>query len=82
MKYKHLYRRVDYPEERGYRMEAQPLPAWIYLTIRKKGDSKNLVVHSRIHLNKEVVLNPAYSATFSDIDIIKDLSGEVSHRFL
>ena len=80
-KYKSLFCRVEYPGEGGYRMEPRALPDWLYLTVITIGDTKCLVVHSRIHLDKEVKMNPGYSLGFSDIEIIKDLSGEVSHRF-
>lgn len=81
-RYDHLLCRVEYPTERGYRMEPKQLPDWIHVTITEQGDSKFLTVHSRIHVNKEVKVAPSYSADFSDRDILKDLSGEVSGRFL
>lgn len=81
-RYNYLLCRVEYPAEWGYRMEPKQLPDWIYITITKNGGSKFLTVHSRIHVNKEVKINPSYSADFSDRDIIKDLSGEVSRMFL
>ena len=74
--------RVEYPMEHGYRMEVSPLPDWIYITITEKDNSKYLTVYSRIHVNKEVKINPSYSIDFRDMDIIKDLSGEVASRFL
>ena len=82
-KYHHLLARVEYPRERGYRMEAMPLPDWIYITITDdlKG-SKYLTVYSRFHIPKEVKINPSYSSDFNDRDIIKDLSGEIAGRFL
>ena len=80
--YHHLFQRVEYPMERGYRMESFPLPDWIHLTVTEEGDSKWLTVHSRRHMNKEVRLNPSYSSSFSDSEVIKDLSGEISHLFL
>jgi hypothetical protein len=80
-------RRYDYLLARvqdvgGYRMEPTPLPDWMHITISDEGDSKWLTVHSRIHLNKAVRMNPAYSKDFSDRDIIKDLSGQITHDFL
>jgi len=76
--------RVEYPLEGGYRMETQPLPNWIYLTVEEdiNHSSKQLVVHSRIHMNKEVRMYPTYSNEYTDLEIIKDLSGEISRRFL
>lgn len=80
--YHHLYSRVEYPMEGGYRMEPDPLPDWIHVTITESGDSKWLTVHSRIHVNKSVRMNPIYSNEFSDSEILKDLSGEICHAFL
>lgn len=80
--YNHLLYRVDYPAERGYRMEPKPLPPGIHICISEEGDSKWLTVHSRIHVNKVVRIDPTYSSAFSDRDIIKDLSAKVSHMFL
>ena len=78
MKYTHIYQRVEYPREGGYRMEAYALPDWMYLTV----EQGKLTVHSRIHVNKEVRVGPVYSSAFSVRDIIEDLSGEISHRYL
>jgi len=80
--YDYLYVRVEYPRERGYRMEKKPLPPWMHVVITEEGDSKSLTVYSRIHKNKEVKLGPSYSSKFSDRDILIDLSGKISHRFL
>jgi hypothetical protein len=83
MKYQHLYFRVEYPTERGYRMESYPLPDWIHLTVERVDETtKQLVVHSRLHLNKKVPMLPVYSSDFSDADIIKDQSGKVHYAFL
>jgi hypothetical protein len=83
-KYHHLYHRVNYPRENGYRMESYQLPDWIYITITtiEEENSKYLTVYSRLHLDKEVVISPTYSCNFTDDEIIKDLSSEVSSRFL
>lgn len=56
---------------------AEQCPHWLHITITSDGESKWLTVHSRIHVNKEVKLNPSYSTEFSDRDIIKDLSAKV-----
>ena len=80
--YNHILVRKEYPQERGYRIEAKSLPDWIHLTITEGDDSKILTVHSRIHVNKSVEVGPTYSTDFSDRDIIKDLSAEISTRFL
>jgi len=79
--YNHIYKRVEYPRERGYRMEPYPLPRYMYITI-EKGDSKRLIVHSRIHVNEETKVGPSYSNELSDAEIIKDLSTEIAWRFL
>lgn len=81
-KYHYLIIRVEYPREGGYRMEPSPLPDWIHIHIVDEGGSRHLLVHSRIHVNREVKVGPSYSSSFTDQEIIKDLSGEVSHRFL
>lgn len=83
-RYDHLIYRVEYPMERGYRMEASELPSWIFITITedKESKSKYLTVHSRIHVNTSVRINPEYCSSFSDTDIIKDLSSEVFSRFI
>lgn len=81
-RYDHLLCRVEYPAEGGYRMEPKQLPGWIHITITEQDDSKFLTVHSRIHMNKEVKVGPSYSVDFRDRDIIKDLSGKISYRFL
>jgi hypothetical protein len=72
---------VEYPAERGYRMEATPTPAWLSISIKHTGDSKQLFVHSRIHQNKIAKVGPSYSDDFSDTEIIKDLSAEITHRY-
>lgn len=80
--YDYLIRRVEYPAERGYRMEPFKLPPWIHVVITEDSDSKWLTVHSRIHVNKEVRREPSFSRQFSDWDILKDLSGKISHAYL
>lgn len=74
--------RVEYPAERAYRMEPKPLPDWIYFTITQEGDTKYVTVYSRIHVNKEVRINPIYSSDFLDSEIIKDISGAIASMFL
>lgn len=80
--YHHLYRQVQYPMEHGYRWEPILLPPWVYLTITTDNDTKFLTVYSRLHVNKEVRINPDYASTFSDLEIIKDLSGKINGMFL
>lgn len=81
-RYDYLISRVEYPREHGYRMEPEKLPDWIHFTITETDDSKYVTVHSRIHLNKAVVMNPVYSNAFTDEEIIKDMSGKISSAFL
>jgi len=65
-------------------MELIPLPDWIHVNIitSKSTDNKHMVVCSRIHVNKEIRVGPSYSDTFTDQEILKDLSGKVYHRFI
>ena len=79
--YNHLMVRVEYPRESGHRMECEPLRPWMHITVTNDGESKWLTVHSRIHKNKAVKVGPSYSLEFTDQEIIKDLSGDVKHRF-
>ena len=81
-KYDYLYSRVEYPMEHGYRMEPTKLPPWIFVTILEDHDTKQLFVHSRIHVNKVVHMDMSYSSKFSDKQIIIDLSSKISKRFL
>lgn len=84
-KYKHIYERVEYPSERGYRWEPRLLPDWMFVLIEEDTttDSKTLYVHSRIHVNKRVQVGPSYSASsFDDLKILKDLSSEIWSRFI
>lgn len=80
-KYNHIFIRVDYPREGGYRMELKELPPWMHITIITKDDSKVLTVHSRIHVSKEAKVGPSYSTEFSDHDILKDLSNKITYRY-
>lgn len=80
--YDYLLRRVEYPAERGYRMEPFKLPQWIHVVITEDGDRKWLTVHSRIHVNKEVRFGPSFSRQFSDWDILNDLSEKISRAYL
>lgn len=81
--YNCLYFKRDYPRESGYRWEAEATPSWLKLEIIKKpSGSKQLVVHSKIHVNKRVEMSPVYSDKFTDIEIIKDQSANVYNRFI
>ena len=81
-KYNYLIVKVYYPLEHGYRMEHRPLPDWIHIHIVDHDNSKRLIVHSRLHVNKPVEVGPMYSTDFNDHEIIKDLSAKISTRFL
>lgn len=82
-KYNHLLCRAEYPAERGYRIEPEKLPDWLHLVIvEDENGNKWLLVHSRIHTQKEVKVGPTYSSEFNDSDLIKDLSGQISYMFL
>ena len=81
-RYHSLYYRVEYPRERGYRIEPRHLPDWIYVTVTEDGESKWLTVHSSLHLNKEVKVGPSYSRSFTDASIIKDLTSEIHTIFI
>jgi hypothetical protein len=74
--------RVEYPQERGYRMESVPLPDWMTITITEEGDSKILTVQSRIHVCKDKQVGPSYSRDFTDSEIIRELSGLISQKYL
>lgn len=78
--YKHLY--VQKREGRGYRWEIAHTPEYLTLTITEDKNSKFLTVKSRIHVNKSVIMHPAYGLGFTDQQIIKDLSGEIYKRFI
>lgn len=81
--YRHTYCRVEYPQERGYRMEPRPIPDWMSIEIHtdKENDSKQMVVHSRIHVGRVFPMQPVYSCDFSDKQLLTELAAEVSHRF-
>lgn len=82
-RYDYTLVRVEYPLERGYRMEARKLPDWIHLLVEEDNcGSKRVRVNSRIHVNKSVLLGNAWSSEFSDYEVIKDISGEIAHRWL
>lgn len=81
--YKHLYKRVEYPMEGGYRIEPYQLPSWLVVEIRTNRDTntKVCVVKSKIHTNKEVEMIPPYSADFTDEEVLEDLSGKIKRQF-
>lgn len=78
--YHHLYHK-EY-ESFGYRWQDKELPSWIKVSIEENGDSKCLIVYSDIHKNKRVEMTPTYSNKFTDLEIIKDLSGKIAAAFL
>ena len=81
-KYNHILVRKEYPQEGGYRMEPESLPDYLHIEIHQDGDDKHLEVHSRIHVTKVGRVGPVYSSKFTDGEIIKDLTGEIAHRYL
>lgn len=80
-KYTYTLCQVQYPEERGYRWEASPLPTSMYLTITKAGDNKYVTVYSRLHVNKEVRMPITYGAGVGDREILKDVAPRIARRF-
>ena len=81
--YRHYYQRVrDIGNPFSILTKVISLPPWMHLTIDCEGDTKTLTVHSRIHKNKNVKMNPVYSSEFTDIEIIKDLSNKIYSRFI
>jgi hypothetical protein len=81
-KYDYLFARVEYPLERGYRMEPVKLPPWIHVVITEDAGTKYVDVHSRIHVNKIVRLPTSYSGDFSDKKILIDVSWKITSMFL
>tara|TARA_R110000772_G_scaffold16184_11_gene46261 strand:+ start:1190 stop:1438 length:249 start_codon:yes stop_codon:yes gene_type:complete len=81
MIYNHTYARVEYPQERGYRMEAVSLPNWLHITIETHGTTKRLFVHSRIHMTTKGQVGPDYSDSYTDYEMIKEQSGEICYRY-
>jgi len=80
-KYHYLLVRVDYPKERGYRMEPRKLPDYLHFTITEDFNGKYLTVYSRLHKTKEVRVGPTYTNEFTDREIIIDLSANIAYRF-
>ena len=80
-KYNYIFNKVPYPLENGYRFELVSLPPWMHIEI-EKGADKRLVVFSRIHVRKEVRMNPSFPLDASDEDIIKYLSQKIRSMFL
>ena len=80
--YHHILHRVEYPMERGYRMEPSQLPDWMHISINESANEKHLTVHSRIHINKEDKVGPTYSHEVSDKEMIRDLSPDIYNRFI
>ena len=78
---KYIFNKVYY--QNGYRIEPEKLPDWLELEIKEiDKDTKQLFVHSRIHINKITAMNPCYSSDFTDHEIIKDMSGKIFTRFI
>lgn len=66
----------------GYTWQIRPLPDWLRFEIVTEGDSKIVVVHSRIHVNRVTRMNPSYSTEFTDTEIIKDMSAKIRRQFV
>lgn len=79
--YRHLYVRVNYPFENGYRIEPYQLPDWMSVEICEQDESKRVIVRSGIHLNKKVTLGHSYSMSWKDEEILKDISAEIRYRW-
>lgn len=82
MEFNYIFVRRYYPLEGGFRWVTWILPRYIRLTITTEYNCKYLTVQSTIHVNKDVRVGPIYSDEFTNEDILKDLSGEISRRFL
>lgn len=80
--YNFLLEKKWYFEEQGYRWESIKLPDWIQLEIVEIGRTKQLYVHSRIHVNKLVKLEPRFSNSFSDREILKYFSDRIKSGWL
>lgn len=50
----------------------KPLQEWFEIEIVTRNDTKFVLFHSRIHVNKVNELNPCFSTTFTDQEILND----------
>ena len=50
----------------------KPLQEWFEIEIVTRNDTKYVLFHSRIHVNKVNELNPCFSTTFTDQEILND----------
>ena len=48
------------------------LPHYLSIGIEHTGNSKNVIVHSTIHVNKVNITNMSYSDEFTDDEILND----------
>ena len=48
------------------------LPHYLSIEITHTGNSKNVIVHSTIHVNKVNITNMSYSDEFTDDEILND----------
>lgn len=78
--YHHLL--TETREPFGTRVGARDLPPWLHVTITEDADSKWLTVYSRIHVRKEVMMQPTFGTEFSDFEILRQLSPAISRAFL
>lgn len=81
-RYHHIYERVEYTDEHGYRMEPVSLPNWMGIMMMENKQRKQLAIYSRVHVKKFYNVGPQYCITFTDEQIIRELSTEIRRRFL
>ncbi len=71
----------NHPFPKGYYWRHVPLPDYQHIEITHTETGKYVKFCSRIHVNKLVSIGPSYSLEFTDDDIIRDLSGQICHRY-
>ena len=53
-------------------LNGKPLQEWYEIEIVTENNTKFVLFHSRIHVNKVSKLNPCFSTTFTDQKILND----------
>ena len=53
-------------------LNGKPLQEWYEIEIVTENNTKIVLFHSRIHVNKVSKLNPCFSTTFTDQKILND----------
>ena len=53
-------------------LNGKPLQEWYEIEILTENNTKFVLFHSRIHVNKVSKLNPCFSTTFTDQKILND----------